>query len=190
MPYEELRTFPPLTVPEGGSATNVDTAKFRELNAGTYNRIGLVPSPGGEYVQKLMVLAPTGGIVPAGQVDGPFSLAGEQIYQMKSRRVGVASSMVLVENLHLGVLLRCSNTSEIVLTVNRTNDPDTGVTDGFWCMIMNANTGGVRIQLGSSVSTALTFPQPDGHSRVLQDGKTELYMDDFKVRLWGYTVGG
>lgn len=173
-------------VPPPG-AGEIPEQPFRDNFTAIDKMVGTLPEdysavpPGTLLVVNDMSTGPT---VATNGVE-PIDAAGRQFAGFCPTPLGVANSISLKTADHLGRLLRCRNTSSIVLQLELNANPEAGVGESFSCSILRPPSAG-SVQIASSTLTNAT---PNGHTRVAAGYVATVYVDAIGGTwyLWGGT---
>jgi hypothetical protein len=171
---------------EGWPPVGVELKKedFQDVIRSTADRIGDFPRDTTSYPDQLVVVQPDGGMAPVGLTAGTrVDFANRRVKGAAPEQVKLTGSRALVWNEHHGLQIFCESAGEIVLSLNRDENPDTGVDHGFVCQIVQVGTGNVRLSPDSSfepLTTALRI--------AFQGGAMTVQIFETKLFVWGNTM--
>lgn len=116
----------------------------------------------------------------ASQGTGVIGFANRQVGHFTGQEIPLGSNTSLTMNGHCGCWLNMTNSGAVVLQLEKTADPSTGVQHGFCCEITRA-AGGGGVQVSSST---LTNQNPNSHTHVSAGGGVTIKVDTNRSIYW------
>lgn len=116
----------------------------------------------------------------ASQGTGVIGFSERQIGHFTKQEIPIGSNASLTMNGHNGCWLNMTNSAAVVLQLEKTADPSTGVQHRFSCDITRPSGGG-SVQISSST---LTNQSPNGHTRVSAGGGATILVDANRSIFW------